>query len=163
MKASYDLPAQGGDAIEILINDHALIKTLLESLTAAVDVGERSNALERLKAALTIHNATEENLVYPAIERVAKKKSEAERLYHETAEADVAVFELDSLLKEGRGEEDAFATTAEKLRDAVIEHIEEEEKHAFKMLREHADTAQAEMLTRSVRQFRGALHFELSA
>ncbi len=151
------------DALEILINDHALIKNLLETLTSAVDVGERKSALERLKAALTIHNATEENLIYPAIERIAKEKAEGERLYHETAQADVMIFELDSLIKEGRGEEDLFAATAEKLRDAVFDHIEEEELHAFPQLRDEADPAQAEILARSVRQFRGALHFELSA
>jgi hemerythrin superfamily protein len=148
------------DAMEILINDHAVIKNLLEALTAAVDVGERTSALQRLKAALTIHNATEENLIYPAIERIAKEKSEAERLYHETAKADVMIFELDSLLEEGRSEEDSFAATAERLRDGVIAHIEEEEQHAFPQLRDQADPAQAETLSRSVRQFRGALHFE---
>jgi len=74
----------------------------------------------------------------------AKEKTEGERLYHETAEADVMIFELDSLIKEGRGDEDVFARTAEKLRD-------------------QADPAQAEILARLVRQFRGALHYELSA
>lgn len=151
------------DAMEILINDHAVIKNLLETLTSAVDVGERTNALERLKAALTIHNATEETLVYPAIERIANDKPEAERLYHETAEGDILIFELDSMLKEGRGEEDSFAVIAEKLRDAVADHIEEEELHAFPQLRDQADPAQGEMLARSIRQFRGALHFSLSA
>jgi hemerythrin superfamily protein len=159
-KAAYDLPIQGEDAVEILKNDHALIKKLLETLTEAVDVEERTTVLERLKAALTIHNATEENLVYPAIERIAKEKREAELLYHETAEADIAVFELDMMLKEGRGQEDAFAIVAEKLRTAVCEHIDEEEQRAFVKLREHADANQDETLTRSVRQFRGALHFE---
>ena len=79
----------------------------LDTLTSAVDVGERRSALERLKAALTIHNATEEHLIYPAIERIAREKAEGERLYHETA--------------------------------------------------------QAENLARSVRQFRGSLHFEIPA
>ena len=111
-KAPYKLPAKGSDAVEILMNDHRLIEGLLERLTSAVDNAERKSALEELKAVLTIHNATEENLVYPAIERIARKRAEAQHLYHETAEADVVVFELDSMLKEGRGEEDAFAVTA---------------------------------------------------
>jgi hemerythrin superfamily protein len=162
-KAPYKLPTKGGDAVEILMNDHKLIKGLLERLTSAVDNAERKSALEELKAALTIHNATEENLVYPAIERIARKKAEAQHLYHETAEADVVVFELDSMLKEGRGEEDAFAVTAEKLRGAVLEHIEDEEKKAFVHLRDGADEEQTESLTHSVKQFRSALHYEMSA
>ena len=162
-KAPYKLPTKGGDAVEILMNDHLLIEGLLERLTSAVDNAERKSALEELKAALTIHNATEENLVYPAIERIARKKAEAQHLYHETAEADVVVFELDSMLKEGRGEEDAFAATAEKLRNAVLEHIEDEERKAFVHLRNEADEEQTESLTRSVKQFRSALHYEMSA
>ncbi|MGA8841080.1 MAG: hemerythrin domain-containing protein [Candidatus Aquilonibacter sp.] len=161
-KAPYKLPAKGSDAVEILMNDHRLIEALLERLTSAVDNAERKSALEELKAALTIHNATEENLVYPAIERIARKRAEAQHLYHETAEADVVVFELDSMLKEGRGEEDAFAVTADKLRSAVVEHIEDEEQKAFVHLRDEADDDQAESLTRSVKQFRGALHYEMS-
>jgi hemerythrin superfamily protein len=162
-KAPYKLPTKGSDAVEILMNDHQIIKTLLEQLTSAVDTAERKSALDELKAALTIHNATEENLVYPAIERIAKKKAEAQHLYHETAQADVVVFELDSMLKEGRGEEDAFAREAAKLRNAVLEHIEEEERKAFVHLREEADDEQSEKLTRSVRQFRGGLHYEVKA
>lgn len=161
MNAKYDLPIAGSDALEILRNDHSLIKRLLEALTSAVDVGERRGALDRLKAAMTIHNATEENLIYPAIERIAHQRNEAELLYHETAEADIAIFELDAMLNEGRGEEDDFAIAAEKLRTAVSQHIDEEEQHAFVQLQEGASHEQAEILSRSVAQFRSALHFEL--
>ncbi|MGC2243442.1 MAG: hypothetical protein WBA06_07445, partial [Candidatus Aquilonibacter sp.] len=58
--------------------------------------------------------------------------------------------------------EDAFAVTADKLRSAVVEHIEDEEQKAFVHLRDEADDDQAESLTRSVKQFRGALHYEMS-
>ncbi len=70
--------------------------------------------LELLKGVLTIHNATEENLVYPAINKVAGGKLESQHLYHETAEADVLFFELDGLLKEGDDEQ--FARKAVKFR-----------------------------------------------
>jgi hemerythrin superfamily protein len=153
------LPVRGSDAVEILLNDHEVIKGLLSELTQAS--GQRRQAvIEQLKGVLTIHNATEENLVYPAIDKVAGSKRESQHLYHETAEADVLLFELDSLLKER--DESAFSIKAEKFVDAVCHHIEEEEQKAFPRLRENADPEHAETLVDSVKEFRNSLHFEIS-
>jgi hemerythrin superfamily protein len=152
------LPVRGDDAAEILINDHQVIKSLLADLTEATQQRKRKSTLERLKAVLTIHNATEENLVYPAIRTVAGKKIASDHLYHETAEADVLVFELDALLKEG--DEEKFEATARKLQKAVLEHIDDEENKAFPSLQERAEPEQAQTLTEEVRKFRASLHFE---
>ncbi len=151
------LPVRGRNAVEILINDHQVIKGLLQELTEASAKKQRKDVLERLKGALTIHNATEENIVYPALNKVARKRAEAEHLYHETAEADIALFELDNLLKEG--EDSKFAAKAKKFHSAVLQHIENEETSAFPHLQEKADQKQAKMLTDSVRAFRESVHF----
>ncbi|MGA8474293.1 MAG: hemerythrin domain-containing protein [Candidatus Cybelea sp.] len=151
------LPVRGNGAVEILLNDHKVIKKLLSRLTKA-NRSSREQVLEQLKGALTIHNATEENLVYPAINKVAGSKAESAHLYHETAEADVLLFELDSMLKEG--DDVAFQSKAEKFQDAVLHHIDEEENKAFPHLQENAEPEQAELLADSVRTFRSSLHFE---
>jgi hemerythrin superfamily protein len=151
------LPVRGNDAIEILTNDHDVIKSLLGQLTQATQTQIRKGVLEQLKAALTIHNATEENLVYPALNKVAGKKSESEKLYHETAEADVLIFELDTMLKEG--DDSRFDSKATKLQAAILEHIEDEEEKAFQHLQDKAEPQQAQMLTQSVREFRNALRY----
>jgi hemerythrin superfamily protein len=151
------LPVRGRNAIEILVNDHQVIKGLLQELTGASAKKQRKDVLERLKGALTIHNATEENIVYPAINRVARKRAEAEHLYHETAEADILVFELDTLLKVG--EDSKFVAKAKKFHSAVLQHIENEETSAFPHLQEKADQNQSKMLTDSVRAFRNSVHF----
>jgi hemerythrin superfamily protein len=148
-----ELPVRGTTAIEILKNDHDMVKSILAELTQATEKSERMQCLERLKAALTIHNATEENLVYPALNKVAGKKMESEHLYHETAQADVLLFELDTMLKEG--DDAKFSAKAEKFRDAVLEHIDDEEEKAFPHLEKGADPKHAQMLTESVREFRG--------
>ncbi len=151
------LPTRGNDAVEILVNDHQTIKSLLSALTSD-SFQQQQATLESLKAALTIHNATEENLVYPALREVAGKKSESQHLYQETAEADVLVFQLDTMIKTGNIDE--FQTTAKKLQKAVLEHIEDEEQKAFPALQQRADGSQARMLTDAVRQFRGSLHMK---
>jgi hemerythrin-like domain-containing protein len=117
--------------------------------------------LEQLKGVLTIHNATEENLVYPAINKVAGSKLEAQHLYHETAEADTLLFELDSMLKER--DESEFGPKAQKFADAVRKHIEEEEQKAFPRLQENADVQHSEILAESVKTFRKSLHFETAS
>lgn len=154
------LPVRGNDAVEILLNDHQVIKSLLRELTAAVGP-RREQVLEQLKGVLTIHNATEENLVYPAINKVAGSKLESQHLYHETAEADTMLFELDSMLKER--DETEFSTKAEKFADAVRHHIEEEEQKAFPRLQENADARHSEILAQSVKSFRKSLHFETAS
>lgn len=154
-KNAADLPTTGADAVEILINDHHVIKSLLDQLTSAKN-GTRKATLERLKGVLTIHNATEENLVYPALAVVAGKKTESDHLYKETAQADVGVFEVDMLLKEH--DDAGFLERAKKLQMAILEHIDDEEKKAFPDLKKHADAKQSAQLTKDVREFRDKIH-----
>lgn len=152
------LPVRGHDAVEIILNDHKVIKSLLRELTESVGE-QRDMVLEQLKGVLTIHNATEENLIYPAINKIAGSKLESQHLYHETAEADTLLFELDSMLKE-RDETD-FIKKAEKFAEAVRHHIAEEEQKALPRLQENADPRHAQILADSVRTFRNSLHFEI--
>jgi len=130
---------------------------MLEELVSATNRQTREATFDRLKAALTVHNATEENLVYPALAVAAGKKPAAQHLYHETAEADTLVFELDTMLKE---DDDAdFGAKAEMLQDAILDHVDEEESSAFPDLEENTDEEQQQQLYESVVQFRNEFHF----
>ena len=155
---SGEIEARGANAVEILLNDHTNIKALLQQLTQATDHAMRKQTLEQLKGLLTIHNATEENLVYPAIALDAGKKSESLHLYHETAAADMLVFQLDTMLKEG--DTSKFEATAKALQKAILEHVDDEETKAFPHLQKHADPQHAQMLTESVREFRSSLKYK---
>lgn len=146
-----------GEAVQQLINEHQTIKGLLQRLESSTGTDAKS-ILEQLKGILTVHNAVEENLIYPALRVVAGKKTESLKLYNETAEADTLIFEIDSMLKEG--EMGDFSKRVEKLHAAVVEHIEDEENKAFKHLQDNAEPAQTQQLNDSVREFRSKLHFE---
>lgn len=152
-------PANGTTAVEILVNDHRKIKDLLERLVSAQRTTERLECLAELQGVLTVHNATEENLVYPALNKIGKKMFESLHLYYETANADIASFEIESMLKEGQ-DGDAVQAKIEKLRDAVFEHIDDEEKKAFPHLQDAADDHETQLLNRSVQTFRGCIRFE---
>lgn len=146
-----------GDAIDMLLQDHTRIKALLETLTTSQDPQTQIQTVEELKQLLTIHNATEENFVYPALANEAGHKRTSEHLYHETAMADMMLFEVDTCLK--TGDVDGFAENAEKLRDAVLEHIDDEEQKAFPKLREDASEEAMQLLNRGVSRFRSSLKF----
>lgn len=152
------LPLRGSTVHEIIENDHEVIKGLLTSLTHAAAREDRMQTLEQLKAALTVHNAMEENLIYPALDKVAGHKIESLKLYNETAAADILVFQIDTMLKEG--DDTKFADKAEKLQAAVFKHIEAEEKSAMPHLEKGAESAESQMLLQSVREFRTAMRFQ---
>jgi hemerythrin superfamily protein len=151
------LPMRGSSVHEIVVNDHETIKGLLNSLTHTTARDETMRILEQLKGALTIHNAMEENLIYPALDKVAGHMLETQKLYHETASADIMVFQIDTMLKEG--DNTKLAEKCKKLHDAVFEHIESEEKSALPHLEKGADSNESQMLLQSVREFRSAMRF----
>jgi hemerythrin superfamily protein len=150
-----ELPTVGNDAIEILEHDHRSAEALLADLTQGPESG-REAALEKLKLALTIHNATEENLVYPAIHDLAGRPMHAGHLYREQDHAKVVLWELSMLSPS----DPQFQLKANKFRDALMEHIRDEEEREFPKLREAAPDKMAK-LTADVREFRhtvGAIH-----
>jgi hemerythrin superfamily protein len=154
---SIQLPVHGSNTIDILKHDHQVIARLLTALTQATTLDDRKDALTYLKAALVVHNATEENLVYPALQTIAGKKAESQHLYHDTSKADVLIFELDTMLQKDADSE--FEAKAKELQTAVAGHISDEETSAFPDLQEHAGTIELEMLTSSVREFRSSFGY----
>ena len=142
----------GDDAIEILLNDHERVKRLFDEL-AASDTAGRATVLEQLKALLTVHNATEENLVYPAIRFVAARPRDAETLYHQQDEAEWSLWSIDATLK-GVLDGDDADEQIQTLHKAVLAHIRKEEETEFPHLREALEDGELAQLTDDVRAFR---------
>ncbi|MGB8519617.1 MAG: hemerythrin domain-containing protein [Candidatus Tumulicola sp.] len=152
--AAGELASATGDAFATLRSDHEVVKNLLAELVQPDDRTLRRTMLNRLKTALAIHNATEESLIYPATRVLAGRKDRAERLYRETAEADVLLFEID-LLREDDDVPD-FDEKVAKLRDAIVAHIDEEETTIFPDLLDRLGADGCKRLAQSMREFRGA-------
>jgi len=141
---------------DVAYNDPQMKQLLLLAMN-----GEDMQFGVRLAQAIrrqVIHNATEENLIYPALAVVGRKKAQSLSLYHETAEADTVVFELNMLLEEA--DDKTFTRRAKKLQAAVLEHIEKEETSAFPQLQEKANSAQSRQLAHDVREFRNTIHMK---
>jgi hypothetical protein len=137
------------DAIDILIHDHDLIKSYLAELVQA-EVFARDGVIERLKPLLTVHNATEENLVYGAIHGIAKRPIHARTLYHQQDDSEVSFWEVSHM----KPEDPEFFRKSVDLRDAVFAHIRQEEEHDFPHLREALTPEEAHKLNDEVRAFR---------
>jgi len=137
-----------GDAIDLLIAEHRKIEGLLKALPEAAP-GARAQLLDELKQIVVPHNATEENIIYPAIHEIAQRPMHAGRLYHQQDEAAVLVWELSNLEADDR----EWVAKATKLRDAVLAHAHDEETSEFPRLREAAGDLMAQ-ITSDVRAFR---------
>jgi hemerythrin superfamily protein len=152
--AAEKLASETGDAFAALDRDHEVIKNLLAELVQPGDRRLRRTMLNRLKTALAIHNATEESLIYPATRVLAGRKDRSDRLYRETAEADVLLFEIDSLRE--HLDDPHFDESATKRRDAIVAHIDDEEATVFPDLMERLGADGCKRLSQSVREFRGS-------
>jgi hemerythrin superfamily protein len=153
-------PRAAGDvgAIDILLQDHQAVKRLFAQLTSG-GADARLSILQQLKVLLTVHNATEENLVYPAIRVLAERPQDADTLYHQQDEAKVGIWELDSMLK-GELRSADFDARAAELRDAVLAHIEKEEETEFPRLAEALAGRGGQELTAAVRELRANFKYE---
>jgi hemerythrin superfamily protein len=147
-----------GSVVDILLRDHQQIRTYLDELDRTSNAQSAVPIIERLKGILTVHNATEETNVYPALAKLAGEMIEPRKLYFETGEADMLLFELDNLAK-GNIEGD-FGAQCSKFTAALRKHMETEEQHAFPHLQEKSDDKELASLGPAVREYRSKLHFE---
>jgi hemerythrin superfamily protein len=137
------------DAIDLLLDDHRQIKNLLKRLVDG-DSAVVPGVTEQLKRLLIVHNATEENLVYPAIHTIAQRPMHARTLYHQQDDAAVAFWEIGNL----QPGDDEFQRKAADFSDAVLLHVHQEEEHEFPHLREALAAEDVLQLTEEVTAFR---------
>jgi hemerythrin superfamily protein len=140
------------------MNEHKAVKERFGVLLNATG-SERADVLDEIKGMLAMHNATEENVIYPAVHSIAQRPMHARTLYHEQDDAEVALWEL-AKLDPGDPE---FVRKGTELRDALLAHVEREEGSEFKALREAMTAKQADQLAGDFQSFRATLKGERPA
>lgn len=146
------VPVSGGDAFEILEADHKRIGAHIKRLI--IDVEGRRDTLDALSALFTVHNATEENYVYPAVGKIAKLPEDSATLFHQQDEAKTVVWTLHEIGKHQGFASPRFTETAETLLHAATAHVHLEETREFPMLRVALGSKGVADLTHEVRAFR---------
>ena len=120
------------NAIELLMQDHKLVKKLLEELSTTTEraVKKRAELLQRIEHELQVHTALEEDILYPAIKQAGGK--EEAKMYYEAKEEHRTV---DSLvlpdLLHTETDTVAFAGRVKVMKELLEHHIEEEESELF--------------------------------
>jgi iron-sulfur cluster repair protein YtfE (RIC family) len=122
-------------------NDHREIEELFALFDkGAVDRGEIAG---RLRRALSVHAAAEEQVLYPALRTVAGGDTLAERSLGEHQQVKEALAELDAMAVD----DPRFAPTLATLRSQVAAHVAEEEQAALPLLDRHVGEERLEQLS----------------
>jgi DUF438 domain-containing protein len=125
----------GQDAIELLTQDHDMVKELFdefEMLTADEDVeNDKLDLVQQICTELTIHAQLEEEIFYPAAIEAIGQLDIMDEAVVEHAKARDQIEQLVSMAPE----DDYFDAEVTVLREMVEHHIEEEEGKMFPKLK----------------------------
>ncbi|EMV8855443.1 hemerythrin domain-containing protein [Escherichia coli] len=120
------------NAIDLLKQDHQVVKDLLTELSETTERASKKRAelLGKIELELTVHTAIEEEILYPAL-KAAGEKEEA-KMFYEAKEEHRTV---DSLvlpdLKHTAPGTVEFSGRVKVMKELLEHHIEEEEKQMF--------------------------------
>jgi hypothetical protein len=121
------------DPIVLLEADHRRFERLLEQGEATTERGakRRSELLNTLTAALNVHEAIEEKVLYPALKPYAEARDIVLEGYQEHHVADLIIRELHRLAKN----DEKWGAKFKVLEESIAHHIEEEERKMFPIAR----------------------------
>lgn len=128
---AHELPH--GDVIRLLLEQHARIRQLFDSVLAASGE-ERKSRFDELRALLAVHETAEEMILRPVSTQVAGAEV-ADARNHEEAEANVVLKHLESMDVDSSD----FEAQLVGFQKTVIEHAEAEEKDEFPAILAHCD------------------------
>ncbi len=122
------------DAIELLTDDHAALRKLLEQgdQTTERGVKTRTELLQRIKTELTAHEVIEEEIFYPALKEHPKAKELVLEAYEEHHVVDQVMDELEQTSVE----DEVWSATFTVMKENIEHHIEEEEGEMFPQARQ---------------------------
>jgi hemerythrin-like domain-containing protein len=132
------------DAIGLLKDDHEKMKSLLKELEEAAEQGspKREQLFATVKEELTVHEAIEEEIFYPALKEHPKAKDLVLEAYEEHGVVDLVMAEIEGL----SFDDERWSAKFTVMKENIEHHIEEEEKEMFKQARDVFEEAELEDL-----------------
>ena len=126
------------DAITLLKDDHKKVKGLLKDLDATTERGvkTREDLFTRIQHELEIHEAIEEEILYPALKGHPETKDIALEAYEEHHVVDLVMAEIE----ETPFDDETWGAKFTVMKENLEHHIEEEEGEMFKQAREVIDS-----------------------
>jgi hemerythrin-like domain-containing protein len=132
------------DALKLLKEDHENVKKLLDRLESTTERGvkTREELFLKIKEELTVHEAIEEEIFYPALKEHAKAKETVLEAYEEHNVVDAIMSELAAT----PFDDETWGAKATVMKENLEHHIEEEEGEMFKQARDLFDKQTLEAL-----------------
>jgi hemerythrin superfamily protein len=132
------------DALELLKDDHDKVKKLLEQGESTTEraVKTREELFDKIKGELKVHEAIEEEVLYPALKEFAETKEIVLEAYEEHHVVDVILGELEATPVD----DETWAAKFTVMKENLEHHIEEEEEEMFKQAREVMDESELDEL-----------------
>ncbi|HYF11749.1 MAG TPA: hemerythrin domain-containing protein [Actinomycetota bacterium] len=125
------------NALQLLKEDHQRVKKMLDELDSTTERAEktREDGLAKLKQELTIHEAIEEEIFYPAL----KQHAEAKEIVLEAFEEHDVVDAIMSEIEATPTQDETWAAKFSVMKENLEHHIEEEEGEMFDKARKVFD------------------------
>ena len=125
------------DVLQLLKEDHDKIKKILTHLESTTDRGvkTREEFYTKVRAELRVHEAIEEEILYPALKEHPKAKDLVLEAYEEHHVVDSVLGEIDALPYD----DPTWGAKLTVMRESIEDHIEEEESEMFEQCRQVFD------------------------
>jgi iron-sulfur cluster repair protein YtfE (RIC family) len=132
------------DALKLLKDDHERVKKMLEEIDSTTERAEktRTEGLAKLKQELTIHEAIEEEIFYPAL----RQHAEAKEIVLEAFEEHDVVDTIMSEIEQTPVDDERWGAKFTVMKENLEHHIEEEEGEMFDKARDIFDRDTLESL-----------------
>jgi hemerythrin superfamily protein len=144
------------DIQDIIRLDHNKVNKLFKQIEGTDDLNKVQEYFGQLYKDLTVHSKAEEQVVYPA---VSAFYTDTQSLYDEQAE-------VAAMLKSLRSMTPAmpeFKSAIQRLKQAVTDHVHQEERDMFAKMRENLDDAHREQLATQFKTAKSQLQDQLAA
>jgi hemerythrin-like domain-containing protein len=122
------------DAVQLLKEDHAKVKKILEDLDSTTERGvkTREELFTKVKRELEVHESIEEEIFYPALKEHPKARDIVLEGYEEHHVVDMVMAEIVDLPYD----DETWGAKCTVMKENVEHHIEEEEGDMFKQARQ---------------------------
>jgi Hemerythrin HHE cation binding domain len=137
------------DALNLLKKDHDKVKKMLQELESTTERGvkTREELFTKVKHELTVHEAIEEEIFYPALQQHPKTKDIALEAYEEHHVVDTVMAEIEGVAYE----DETWGAKFKVMKENLEHHIEEEEGEMFKQAKQVLDPDELSQLGESMK------------
>jgi hemerythrin superfamily protein len=143
---------------DVIRMDHNKVNMLFTQIEGTSDPSKIQEFFGQIYKDLTVHAEAEEQVVYPAV-RSFYGENDTQELYDEQAEMKTMLESLKSM-NPNSGE---FKTQLQRLKDAVMDHVRQEESTMFAAIRNNCSDEQKERLATEFKAAKSKLQDQLKA